>query len=76
MADEERILALLAKMHETQEQMLAIQRQAYESQQQAIANQQLAVRNQMATGRLYRVALLVAAGVLGFLIFQMLPYFR
>lgn len=30
----------------------------------------------MATGRLYRVALLVAAGVLGFLILQMLPYFR
>lgn len=61
MNNDEQILAALNKLSDLQEQALAIQRQAFESQQEAIANQQKAIRNQVATGRIYRISLVILA---------------
>ncbi len=64
MSNEEQILATLQKISETQEQTLAIQKLAFESHQKAIANQQIATKNQLATGRIYQIAVLAAFLVL------------
>ena len=61
MNNDEQILAALNKLSDLQEQALAIQRQAFESQQEAIANQQKAIKNQVATGRIYRISLVILA---------------
>ena len=61
MSNDEQILAALNKLSDLQEQALAIQRQAFESQQEAIANQQKAIKNQVATGRIYRISLVILA---------------
>ncbi len=61
MSNEEQILVTLEQILETQQQALAVQKQAVENQQQAITSQQIAIKNQLATGRIYRVALSVLA---------------
>jgi len=59
MHDDEQTVAALNKLVALQEQSLALQKQAFEKQQQAIANQQKAIQNQVATGRIYRISLVV-----------------
>jgi hypothetical protein len=61
MHNDEQILAALNKLSALQEQALAIQRQAFESQQEATANRRKAIRNQVATGRIYRISLVILA---------------
>lgn len=76
MTTEEQILATLNRMLELQEQGLNLQKQAFENQLQAVAQQRQAVQNQMAIGRIYKVAIIAAALVVGFLLFKILPYLR
>ncbi len=64
MNSEEQILAALNKLVEVQEQTLALQRQVVEAQQQALANQERAIKNQFATGRIYRISLIILLGVI------------
>jgi hypothetical protein len=59
MNTDEQILSALNKLVEAQAQTLALQKQALETQQQALANQQRAIKNQLATGRIYRLSLLL-----------------
>ncbi len=76
MDNEEQILTALNKMLQLQEQSLAIQKQAFENQQQAIAHQQQAIKNQVNFSRTYRIVILVAVVLIGFLLFKILPYLR
>ena len=61
MNNDEQILAALNKLSDLQEQALGIQKRAFESQQLAIENQQKAIKNQVATGRIYRISLVILA---------------
>ncbi len=76
MTPDEPILTTLNRMLELQEQSLSLQKLAFENQQQALAQQRQAIQNQMAIGRIYRIAILAAALVVGFLLFKILPYLR
>ena len=69
MNTEEQILDILKKIFEGQEQSLAIQRAAFESQQKAITSQQIAIKNQLATGRIYRIALSIMALFVAFFVY-------
>lgn len=74
MNHEEQILATLNKMLELQEQSMAIQRQAFENQQQAIAQQKQALKTQASFKRVYLAVISIAALVISFLLFKILPY--
>lgn len=76
MTPDEQILATLSRMVELQEQSLNLQKEVFENQQQAIAQQRQAIQNQVAIGRIYRIALVAAALVVGFLLVKILPYLR
>jgi uncharacterized membrane protein len=74
MHDDEQTVAALNKLVALQEQSLALQKQAFEKQQQAVANQQKAIQYQAATGRIYRISLVVlglllVAGAVAFWLF-------
>lgn len=76
MTTDEQILATLNRMLELQEQGVKLQQQAFENQQLAIAQQRLAIQNQRVIGRIYKVAIIAATLVVGFLLFKILPFLR
>ena len=63
MSNDEQILLTLQKILESHEQSLALQKQA-------IAGQQIAIKNQIATGRIYRIVISVAAVVIALFVYR------
>jgi hypothetical protein len=59
---------LLAEYRRVGEEALALQRQAFETQQRAVAQQGRSVEMQAGYARLYRIVLLVALPLIGFIL--------
>jgi len=65
-------LATLQQILKVQQESHSLQKQAFELQQKVVENQSRAIANQVATSRLYRIALTVGAVVVAFVVYLMM----